>query len=86
MRPINNIWVSQKRFEIEALKRQLLEYDYAGSYGGAIDLMKVNNIIDGAIVEILKIQSENDILKEQLNKYIAKEKLAKEENEKTDAE
>jgi len=68
MRQINNAWVDQKKFEIEKLKRQLIEYDYAGSYGGAIDLMKVNNIIDGAIVEILKLQSENNLLREELKK------------------
>lgn len=68
MRQINNIWLQQKKNNIEKIKRQLIEYNYAGSYGGAIDLMAVNNIIDGAMVEILKLQTENDLLKQELNK------------------
>jgi len=58
----NNIWIQQNKDKLEALKRQLIEYNYQGSYGGAIDLMKVNNMIDGAIIEILKLQTENEVL------------------------
>jgi hypothetical protein len=60
--------VQQKKFEIETLKRQLLEYSYSGSYGGAIDLMKVNNLLDGALIEILKLQDEVDVLKAEIVK------------------
>lgn len=77
MRVIKNEWLLMRKREIEAIKRQLLEYAYAGSYGGAIDLAKVNNIIDGAIVEITKLQdqkealhSENERLKNELKKHI----------------
>jgi len=55
-----------KKREIEAVKRQLLEYDYAGSYGGAINLMQVNNLLDGCVVEIVKLQQENELLKVDL--------------------
>ena len=70
----NNVWIQQKKFQIEALKRQLLEYNYQGSYGGAIDLMKVNNIIDGAIVEILKLQKENEVLASEVRRMSAESK------------
>lgn len=68
MKQTRNIWVQQKKFEIESLKRQLLEYSYSGSYGGAIDLMKVNNLLDGALIEILKLQDEVDVLKAEVVK------------------
>jgi len=70
----NNVWFQQKKKEIEALKRQLIEYDYSGSYGGAINLMQINNVIDGAVVEIFKLQKQNEVLAQELNKLINVEK------------
>jgi len=35
----------------------LLEHSYSGSYGGAIDLTAVNNLLGGAILEITKLQN-----------------------------
>jgi len=70
MQQTKNVWIQTKKHEIEAVKRQLIEYDYAGSYGGSIDLMKVNNLIDGSIIEILKLEKENEVLKQELNKFI----------------
>ena len=81
MQQTNNAWVQQNKHKIEAIKRQLLEYDYAGSYGGAIDLMKVNNTIDGAIVEILKLQKENEILSQELNRLMTEKKAAESTDE-----
>jgi len=75
----NNVWFQQKKKDIEALKRQLLEHDYAGGYGGSIDLMKVNNIIDGAIIEIFKLQRENEVLSKELNKILKEKKGESEE-------
>ncbi len=69
MQQTRNPWIQTKKREIEAVKRQLIEYDYAGSYGGAINLMQVNNLIDGSVVEILKLQTENELLKEELKKF-----------------
>lgn len=69
MQQTKNVWIQMKKREIEAVKRQLLEYDYAGSYGGAINLMQVNNLIDGCVVEILKLQQENEVLKTELKKF-----------------
>lgn len=57
-----------RKREIEAIKRQLIEYAYAGSYGGAIDLVKVNNIIDGSIIEITKLQDKNDELNKEVDR------------------
>jgi len=73
---MKNIWFESNKKNIEALKRQLLEYNYSGAYGGAINLMEVNNTIDGAILEVLKLQKENDVLKETLNKLKKDEKKA----------
>ena len=42
---------------MEAVQRQLLEHSYSGSYGGAIDLTAVNNLLGGAILEITKLQN-----------------------------
>lgn len=53
-----NAWILSHSKIIEAIKRQLIEYNYAGSYGGSIDLMRVNNIIDGALIEITKLQNQ----------------------------
>lgn len=63
MKKTNNTWTQTNAREIEGIKRQLIEYNYAGSYGGAINLMQVNNIIDGALIEIFKLQEEIDGLK-----------------------
>ena len=76
MQQTNNAWIQQNKHKIEAIKRQLLEYDYAGSYGGAIDLMKVNNTIDGAIIEIMKLQKENEVLSQELKKLLDEKKAA----------
>lgn len=60
---MSNIWLDTNRKRISNIKRQLIEYNYAGSYGGAINLMEVNNIIDGLLVEITKLDKENVELK-----------------------
>lgn len=72
MHQTKNAWIQTKKNEIEAIKRQLLEYDYSGSYGGAINLMQINNIIDGCLIEILKLELENENLKTELNKALKK--------------
>jgi len=41
---------------IEHAQRQLLEHSYSGSYGGAIDLTALNNLLGGAVLEITKLQ------------------------------
>lgn len=63
---MNNIWFQTNKRRIEAVKRQLIEYNYAGSYGGSINLMEVNNIIDGLLVEMTKIVKENENLKAEV--------------------
>ncbi len=72
MHQTNNAWIQTKKHEIEAIKRQLIEYDYAGSYGGSINLMQVNNMLDGCMIEILKLQLENETLKKEINKLTPK--------------
>jgi len=61
-----NIWFETNKAQIQAVKRQLIEYNYAGSYGGAINLMQVNNIIDGLLIEVVKLDKEVVDLKAQL--------------------
>jgi hypothetical protein len=41
---------------IEGIKRQLIEHSYSGSYGGAIDLIAISNLLDGCVLEITKLQ------------------------------
>ena len=60
-----NIWFETNKRKIEKIKRQLIEYNYAGNYGGAIPLMEVNNIIDGMIIEIVKMDRELQALKNE---------------------
>ena len=61
-----NIWFETNKRKIESIKRQLIEYNYAGNYGGAIPLMEVNNVIDGMIIEITKMDKEIIALKQAL--------------------
>jgi pantothenate kinase len=61
-----NIWFETNKRKIEAIKRQLIEYNYAGSYGGSINLMEVNNIIDGLLIEVTKLDREIQDLKKEL--------------------
>jgi len=67
----NNIWIQVNNKNISSIKRQLVEYSYAGSYGGKIPLMQINSIIDGALLEIKKLQSENDELKVLIREAMA---------------
>jgi hypothetical protein len=64
-----NEWMIANARRIEGIKRQLIEHAYAGSYGGAIDLTAVNNLLDGAVIEITKLQKTI----EEMNKEHAKE-------------
>jgi len=75
MQETRNHWIHGKNREIEAVKRQLLEYAYAGSYGGSIDLLQVNRLIEGAVVEIIKLQKENESLKAQLKTDTKKDEV-----------
>jgi len=61
-----NIWINTHKKRIEKIKRQLIEYNYAGSYGGAINLMEVNNVIDGLMIEIVRLDKENAELKNKI--------------------
>ena len=70
MKKTNNVWFQTNKGVIEFIKRQLLEHDYAGAYGGSINLMKVNNLFDSALIEIVKLQEENDNLKQALKKNV----------------
>ena len=71
-----NIWFETNKKKIEGIKRQLIEYNYAGNYGGAIPLMEVNNIIDGMIIEITKMDKEIADLKEALRQANSKENVS----------
>jgi len=77
-----NIWFETNKRKIEKIKRQLIEYNYAGNYGGAIPLMEVNNIIDGMIIEIVKMDKENTALKEALKQKNSTDKTIDDAEEK----
>lgn len=53
-----NIWFETNKRKIQDIKRKLIEYNYAGSYGGSINLMEVNNIIDGLLIEVTKLDKQ----------------------------
>ena len=81
----NNVWIQANSKKISALKRQLIEYSYSGSYGGSLPLMELNNTIDGALLEIMKLQKEVDTLKAHiasLPKLEKEESATKDENAK----
>ena len=59
-----NEWLIGNAKRIEGIKRQLLEHSYAGAYGGTIDLTAVNNLLDGAVLEISQLQKRFEELNE----------------------
>jgi hypothetical protein len=78
---MTNIWFETNKKRIEKIKRQLIEYNYAGSYGGAINLMEVNNVIDGLLLELVKLDKENDNLKIALKQTNRKDTTESDKNE-----
>lgn len=74
-----NIWIETHKQEIEGIKRQLIEYNYAGSYGGAINLMQVNNTIDGLLIEVTKLDKENAALKLSLRQANSQDNISDDE-------
>lgn len=63
-----NMWLQANTKRVEKIKRQLIEYSYAGSYGGTINLMEVNSIIDGLLIEVTKLDKENRELKDMFKR------------------
>ena len=65
----NNVWVDSNKFKLEAIKRHLIEDSYkTDSSPDALNPMYINNMLDGAIVEIIRLQKEVDSLKLEVNK------------------
>lgn len=58
-----NVWIQTNAKMITETKRKLIEHNYAGGYGGSLNLMQINNIIDGALIEITKLQKEIEEIK-----------------------
>ena len=63
MAKTKNVWIQTNAKVITETKRKLIEHNYAGGYGGSLNLMQINNIIDGALIEITKLQTEVENLK-----------------------
>jgi hypothetical protein len=61
-----NVWFETHKRRVEQIKRKLLEYSYSGSYGGSLNLMEINNVIDGMLIEITKLDKEITELKAKL--------------------
>jgi predicted outer membrane repeat protein len=78
---MGNIWFETNKKRIENIKRQLIEYNYAGSYGGAINLMEVNNIIDGLLIELTKLDKENASLRLYLKQANSTDNVEGDSNE-----
>lgn len=62
------MWIQSNARRVEKIKRQLVEYSYAGSYGGAINLMEINSMMDGMLIEITKLTEENEKLKNEIKR------------------
>lgn len=67
-----NIWFETNKRRIQDMKRKLIEYNYAGSYGGSINLMEINNIIDGLLIEVTKLDKEVTELKNKIKEVTKK--------------
>jgi hypothetical protein len=55
---LKNKWLKVNYRMVSDLRRQLVEHDMAGSYGGKISLKALVKIIDILIVEIEKLEEE----------------------------
>jgi len=64
-----NVWFETHKRRVEQIKRKLLEYSYSGSYGGSLNLMEINNVIDGMLIEITKLDKEITELKAKLKAH-----------------
>ena len=63
----NNVWVDSNKFKLEEIKRFLVEESYKGtSDPGVVPPMVINNMLDGAIIEILRLQKTVDRLEADL--------------------
>jgi len=59
---MENVWIQANVKFIEGVKRTCLEHDMKGGYGGTIPLQGIIKLFDSAIIEIRRLQRENDNL------------------------
>jgi uncharacterized coiled-coil protein SlyX len=63
----NQFLMSRKNF-IEQLRNQLMEYHYAGSYGGNLPLVQINNLLGEMSGEITRLQDQVENLQDKVRK------------------
>lgn len=80
---MNNVWFESNKVKLEGIKRFLIQESYkTDSSPDALNPMYLNNMFDGAILEILRLQKEVNRLTEELNEMQKEPKSEK----KTDGE
>ncbi len=69
---MSNVWFESNKIKLEGIKRFLIEESYkTDSSPDALNPMYLNNMYDGAILEILRLQKEVDRLTIEVNKWEA---------------
>ena len=67
-----NPWIQTNQRVIDTIKRTCLEHEMKGGYGGAVPLSHIIRLFDSAIIEINRLQKENNELKSEIKKYNTK--------------
>ena len=68
---ITNVWVQTNQGVIDTIKRTCIEHDMKGGYGGAVPLQHIIRLFDSAIIEINRLQRENDELSSKVKTHEA---------------
>jgi hypothetical protein len=64
----SNVWLDSNRGIIESITTACMEYHLQGSYGGNIPLNHIIRLFKSAMVEIERLQKDNDNLKAENKK------------------
>jgi hypothetical protein len=68
MENIKNLWINANKHAITEIQKQLVSLSYSGEDVGGINVMKINNLIGNCLIEISRLQNENDLLRKTLEK------------------
>lgn len=81
---MTNQWIQTNQKILEVIKRTCLEHDMKGGYGGNVPLQHIIRLFDSVVIEINRLQKENDELKAKVkkNETSSQSEVKKEINEK----
>ena len=65
----SNVWLDSNRGVINSISTACLEYHMRGSYGGNIPLDHIVRLFNSALVEIERLQKENDKLSSKVKMH-----------------